>query len=175
MGSIFAGLVLVLFDFYFNIGSHSFNILPTFLGYLLILRGMSAMEGCALWRKNDLVIGALIYSVAHWLLLALVGGKIAADIILILGLAAAVLQLLVTRRIAKGFLELEKEIYEDKYGERLMGGWKLLVIATVGANLLLVLGLSAFAVIINFVGAVLYLICFGQAWKWYKDNRPRNA
>lgn len=172
MGNIFGGLVLVLFDFYFNIGSHSFNILPSFVGYLLILRGMAAVEGSALWRKNDLVIGAFVYSLLHWVGLALVGGRIASDLIFIFGVAAAVLQLLVTRRIAKGFLELEREIGADKYGERLMGGWKLLVIAMVGANILLLLGLSAFTVIINFVGAFLYLLCYCQAWKWYRDNQP---
>ncbi len=155
MKLIFIGLIFIMLEL--NVG---INILPDFVGYLLIWKGcndlakespkMAAVRPVALILTG---LTAVVYVMALLKLTAGLGiiGNII-EIAMVLG------SLLVVYMLGQGVREIETMNNVELNGVAILNSWKLLAIAEVGAYAMILLGnvLSVLTVI----GSVLVLATF---------------
>ena len=170
MRKIFAGLILLLFDF--NLGS--INILPDFVGFFLIHLGMKEVEECPCWQDCQITIGAIVFDVVSWVLLAVAGPNDTGVIGILLGVIGAALQLAVTHRVMKGICEMEEASGIPLGGEDLARWWKITLLCSIAVYVLIWTGiLSAVAGVVGLVAAICYLVAYYRGWKTYEDQRPQ--
>ena len=155
MKLIFIGLIFVMLEL--NLG---INILPDFVGYLLIWKGCSdfAKESSkmAAVRPVALILAglsAVIYVMALLKLtagLGIIGNVI--EIVMVLG------SLLVVYMLGQGIHEIETLNNVELNSVAILNSWKLLAIAEIGAYAMILLGnvLS----VLTLIGSVLVLATF---------------
>lgn len=155
MKLIFIGLIFVMLEL--NLG---INILPDFVGYLLIWKGCNdfAKESpkMAAIRPVALILAgltAVVYVMALFKLTAGLGimGNVI-EIAMVLG------SLLVVYMLGKGIHEIEVQNNVELNSVAILNSWKLLAIAEVGAYAMILLGkvLS----VLTLIGSVLVLAVF---------------
>lgn len=160
MNKIFWGLLFLFFNFNIN----NVDILPNFVGYLLIAFGMSEVkESKALASTQPLASGAAFYAIATWIM-DLLGASLG-WISALLGMISLALQLLVTYRIVMGVKELEP-IHECDLGSGALNkAWQIMALGSVLGYLLFLLApvAAAAAIIVAFLAAVYYIYRFYQS------------
>jgi len=165
---IFWGLILVLFDINLYLGRTILSILPDFVGYILILKGMAGETAFPRWeRARSLLTAAAVLTGAVWALNAVgVGAGEWAG--LLLPLIPAVMKLLVTHRVCGGFRDLEKEHGWDLQGRSLSSAWMVVALWVVLEQLMGWVGLAPM-VMIAMIAAVLFEIYF--LFRFHKSRR----
>lgn len=155
MKQIFIGLIFILLDL--NLG---INILPDFVGYLLVWKGCgdlmadSAKLGAV--RPVALILTALTAVVFVMNILGLTAGLgilgNIIEIIMVLG------SLLVIFMLGKGVCEVEAKYEIELNSVAILNSWKLLALAQVGAYALVLLGKLVSA--LNIVASIFVLATF---------------
>lgn len=114
MKKFFLGFLLVLLDFDINIGFISIGLIPDFLGYYCILKGLDELKGKS--REFDkvrpLTYGMMIYSIVMYAGDILGANKLfdswnITGINYVLGLIAVAASLYITYCISKGVYDIE--------------------------------------------------------------------
>ena len=171
MKLIFWGLVLVFFDFNLNIGACSVSVLPGFVGYWLIRRGMGQVDCDAYIRANPWVIAGIIYSAIVWVLNCI--GLLKGSVVEILSIVIEpVIQLVVLHRITKGICELEDTHGWDLYGRSLKTAWLMVAVWTVLSRLMNVLGVASLAVLallVTYAFVLYYIFRFHKSRRAFED------
>lgn len=174
MKLIFIGLIFLMLEL--NLG---INVLPDFVGYLLIWKGCSdlAQESSKLAnvRPVTLILAGLTAVVYVMTLLKLTSGLgILGNIIEI---AMVLGSLLVVYMLGQGVREMETKYEAEFNGVAILNSWKLLAVTEVAAyalillsNLLSVLGLIAsILVLATFLFKVVLLVSAYFSQKMYKE------
>ena len=167
MGKIFAGLLFVFLHFRIN----GFDLLPDFVGYLLIWLGMRSVRESETWQENFSAIAACGVSV-----IALFSRNAAEPL---LGLIGTALQLLVLYAIAQGALELEEYTGCDMRAGELRKSalfaaiW--VVLAYVGSRI--EFAAAVVPAVLAFAGLACYIVYYFKAWKAFEEwqNGPHSA
>ena len=77
MRKLFYGFLLMFLSFDLSFNGHSLDVLPDFVGYFLLIRGMKEMEAeSGLFRNpRPFAVGMMVYSAVLWIgdLLAVTG------------------------------------------------------------------------------------------------------
>ena len=155
MKLIFVGLIFIMLEL--NLG---INILPDFVGYLLIWKGCNDLgkesPKMAAVRPVALILAgltAVLYVMVLFKLTAGLGilGNVI-EIVMVLG------SLLVVYMLGRGIREIEAVNQVELNSVAILNSWKLLAIAQVGAYAMILLGkvLSVF----NLIGTVFVLAAF---------------
>lgn len=166
MGKIFAGLLFVFL--HFRVGG--FDLLPDFIGYLLIWLGMRSVQESKTWQENFSAIAACAVSI-----ITLFSGGAAGPVP---GLVTTALQLLVLYAIAKGALELEEYTGSDMRAGELRKSFLFAVIWGILAYVGSWIEITAAVVpaVLAFAGLVCYMVYCFKAWKafevWREEQRP---
>lgn len=157
MNKIFWGLLFLFLNFNIN----NVDILPNFVGYLLIAFGMGEVkEGQSFASAKPLASGTAFVAIATWVM-GLLGGSLGwGDAIL--GMISLTLQLMVTYRIAMGVKELELIRERDLGSGALNRAWQVMALGSVLGYLLFLLAPAAAvaAMIVAFLAAVYYIYRF---------------
>lgn len=170
MGKVFAGLILLFFDV--NLGP--VNILPDFVGFFLIHLGMKEVEECPCWQECQVTIAAIVLDFISWGLLAVAGQSDTGAVGIVLGVINLALQLAVTYRVMKGICEMEETSGICLNAEKLSKWWKLTLVCSIAAYILLWTVVFALAAtVVNVVAAICYLVAYYRAWKTYEDQHPQ--
>ena len=130
MNRLFWGLLFCLLDYEVTVGSAVFEILPDFVGYFLLMKGMESLAGeneyfdrGRHWAFGLLIVSVLVYGAnlmnpdamtKVWLWAA--------------ELAAMILQLLLIRRIIRGLARMERDHGLKLGTERLRAVWLILAV-----------------------------------------------
>lgn len=160
MKKIFWGFLLLFLDI--NIGS--VDILPGFVGYILICIGMGEVEGSpAFQRGRPWAIAGGILTAVFWLPLWGEG-----TVLTLATLAGTVIQLVVAYFITEGVGDLE-QLHETELGyPRLRTLWRIMLVCIVVCEVMSLLQAVVFAVIALLVCAVviiLWLVALHRARK----------
>lgn len=171
MKLIFWGLFLVFFDFYLNIDACSISVLPGFVGYWLIRRGMGQVDCGAYIRANPWVIAGIIYSAIVWVLncIGLMKGSVVEVLSVIIG---PVVQLVVLYWVTGGIRELEDVHGWDLYGRSLKTAWIMVAVWVVLSRLMNVLGVAPLAVlawIVSFAFMLYYIFRFHKSRRAFEE------
>lgn len=176
MKLIFWGLFFLFFDFNLNFGSSSISVLPEFVGYALILKGMKQVECGAYLTARPWVCAGIIYSAIVWVLNCL--GIMAqlttmAVFAILFAVAGSLLKLGVVYWITKGVCELEESLEYNLYGKSLKTAWIVLLVWIVLVQVTSLLAMAAFALIAliaSMIFMIYYLVCFHKSRKAYEER-----
>lgn len=171
MNCIFWGLALALVDVDLTLGTMTLELLPDFLGFFLIMKGMTSLAGenkffnLGRHLAFGLAIAYFIVFVAN-----LMDPESMAKVLLwCFELAALIGQLMLMKKIVAGVRQLELDENRDLKGERIQAMWLILVLLSPLAHLVswvpIVGGVCGIAELL--VG-ILFLAAFRECAKQYK-------
>ena len=129
MADIFWGFFLVFINFNLSFNAHTLNILPPFLGYLLLARGMESLaaESGLFSDIRPFALGMAVYTAVLWagdLLGVVPRGMIAT----LLGLAALAAGWYVSWAVVSAIQDLEERRQAELNGTGLRQAWAAMLI-----------------------------------------------
>lgn len=167
MNTIFIGLIFVLFDFSISIGSVTVGLIPSFVGFLLICKGVRSLYPYSYSFKSanivsfvSLIFSALLYAIDLFALSPVVFSHHAVSFIV--SILSTILYLIVLFHILKGIQEIEED-HDIKLGySQLMSCWTVilvskLLLASAGFIPLLALLCLLLSLVISIVFLVFFL------------------
>lgn len=175
MNNIFWGFFFVTLDFSLNLGNISIGLIPSFIGFWLLGKGLTELEKESTlfqkmipWTKGMMIFTAIIYACdlfGVWVFLGGIGTFI--------GIIASILNLYVTYQIVMGFKELEDYHQANIGAEKLRSAWMAKVIATLVTILIVFIPLiNIIALIVAFVLNILFLVAVYNSKKAYLELPP---
>lgn len=171
MKTLFWGFFFVYLNFNLNVNGHSLNLLPDFVGYILLLRGIRELEEeSSLFAKaRPFAVGMAVYEAILWVgaLLGVASGGLVGSLLGVISLAAS---LYISWVLVQGVREIEAHRAAELHGALLYSRWKLLAVLqaitwllTLMANLANLSALLVLAGVLAIVGIVVLLL-FLLAW-----------
>lgn len=186
MKKLFWGFLLMFLSFDLELNGHSLDVLPDFVGYILLLRGIDELnEESSLFKgARPYAIAMAIYSAILWVgeLLAITSGD--SMIASFIDLMAMIVALYIAWVLIQGVMEIESNCGADLHTVGLYKWWKGLVAIQVTAKLLsllanlanlsIILGLVTVVALVGLVLNILYLVAWWKSAKAY-ENLPESA
>jgi len=140
MNKIFIGMALVFLNFNIMVGYFNVGLLPDFVGYFFILKGITELSGLSvrLYKMTPtvLIVGAFSAMVYVMELLGGLGAGVAGHIVMLVSIN---LSLFISYNFIMGLQDIEMHRKQDLNVARLFLAWKILA---VGAFLPLVVRLT---------------------------------
>lgn len=176
MSAIFWGFFFVFLNFNLTVNDHVLNLLPPFVGYLLVMRGCRDMgEESSLFDPiRPFALGMAIYTGLLWLgdLLALTGQG--SWLTVLLGLASLVVSLYISWSVVQAIRDMEARRAAELNSVSLKTAWTVLAVAQAASWVLAVLGslLALLGVIAGLVGIVWFLVALWRSRKNYEALPP---
>lgn len=187
MKKLFWGFFFVFFNFHLSINQYTLQLLPDFVGYLLLSQGAKELETENRYFKNiqPFTVGMAVYAAILWAgeLLGLGGSGMSHQTLTgILALISTAVALYISWVLVQGVLEMESRRAADLNGGTLYQWWKgLAVLRIVGwllgrmasltnaaAMAMLATALTVASIVLN----VLYLIAWWRAAKAWEALPP---
>lgn len=186
MRKLFYGFLLMFLSFDLSVNGHTLDVLPDFVGYFLLIRGMKEMEAESGLFQNarPFAVGMMVYTAVLWVgnLLAVTGEGWLTEL---LNLIAMIVELYIAWLLIRAVRETEEARGADLSSGRLFGCWKGLVAVQAAAKLLaLMINLANVSVLISLIAVlavialvlnVLYLIAWWKATRAYEALPPKTA
>lgn len=173
MNSIFKGMIFVFLSFTFNFGNSKFDILPDFVGFFMIVKGLEELynQSDNFIKIKPFAFGLGIYTLITFMLDLLGITSQLGYLTFIIGIVYTVLLIYVTYTIILGIIDIEKNLNKSLNTDKLMSNWKLMIIFNVLTFITLFVPAIAFiCLIINIVFIILYLISFNATKNLYYEN-----
>ncbi len=134
MKTIFIGLIFILFDFSISVGPVTLGLIPTFVGFFLIAKGVKALYPYSYSFKSantvsiiSLVFSAALYAIDLFGLSSVVFAHHAVSFIV--SIVSTILYLIVLFHILKGIQEIEED-NDIKIGySQLMSCWTVILVS----------------------------------------------
>lgn len=168
MRNIFIGLLLVFLDFNFDINASRIGLIPDFLGYIYMMRGLEEITGHSNWfsKLRPLAMGMAIYSgILYGMDLLGVSASLG-FLSILLGIGSTIISLYISYGIVMGIKEMENAYLWELNAESLFSTWKLLAIFTVLMYIII------FIPFVNLIGLVVGLII--NIYFLYSFNNTKN-
>lgn len=181
MKKIFWGFLLMFLSFDLDLNGHSLDVLPDFVGYILLLQGMRELEHESDMFKNarPFAVGMTIYTAVLWVgqLLAVHAGN--GWITELLEIASTVVALYISWMLIQGVTEMEHSREADLHMADAYQRWKELAgvqvavrvlsllanLANISIILIIVAALAIAALVLN----ILYLVAWWKGVKAYEQ------
>ena len=184
MRKLFYGFLLMFLNFDLSVNGHSVDVLPDFIGYFLLIRGITEMEAESGLFQNarPFAVGMMVYTAILLVgdLLAVTGEGWLAELLSLIAMVAAIY---IAWLLIRAVRETEETRGADLNSGRLFGCWKWLVAVQAAAKLLaLMINLANVSVLISLVAVlaavmlvlnVVYLIAWRKAVRAYEALPPR--
>jgi len=176
MNNIFIGMLLIFLNFNITIGSSLIGLIPTFLGYIFIVRGLSELTGLSNWFSKILpyVKYMVLYSgLCYAMDLFGISAMIGAPVSFVLGLISIIVSFFISYNIIMGIKNIETTRMQNLNSRQLYNTWKLLVVTSLTACIFYFIEttVSAIFIVLGFAMAVYYLYIFSKTKKlFYSDT-----
>lgn len=169
MRNIFIGLILVFLDLYLDIGNSRIGLLPDFIGFILILKGIGELKDESEHFKRLIRITgvAIVYFVALYIM-DILGVYVPVSIILVLALISTIILLVITRGIISGVrqIELNNDVFLG--GSNLLNIWNpFMVTSLISIATVMIPALVIVTIIANVVISIIFLIRFNRTCNLY--------
>lgn len=130
MNELFAGMLLVFLDVNIGFNDHIFDILPDFVGYFLMMRGLETMAVESHWfeKARPVAMGMMIYSAVVYLVDVLAVTVYSRVLSFCLGIVAMAASLLLGWWTVSGVRDMERRQNRDLEGEKLQNFWLYMAI-----------------------------------------------
>ena len=172
MKNIFTGMIMVFIDFHLNIGLSRIGLIPTFLGYIFIHKGLAELAEFSPWftKLMPYCKGMIVYTIITYVL-DLLGIPPGTGIVL--GIISGIVSFYISYGIIMGVMDIEKAKSQDLNSQQLYSTWKLMVISTLITHLLLIFPVLAIpSILIAFAISIYYLLMFNKTKKLFYEEYP---
>lgn len=172
--NIFIGLLWVFLDFNLDLGTIRIGLIPDFVGYIFIIKGLEEMASQSTFfsKTKPFATGMLVFTSILYALdlfgLALVYNPMMG---LVLGLVSTAISLYITYNIVMGVSDMEKMQERNLNGFQLYNMWKVLAILNIVMYILLfipALGLMAFIALL--IVNIMFLVAFNKSKNLYEGR-----
>lgn len=178
MRSIFIGMLLIFLDFNININASTIGLIPDFIGFIFMVKGLDELSGKAASfaraRPFAVVMGVfsgLLYALDLFGVFVRLGW-----LGILLGLAGAVISLYITYTIIEGVRELEEAYKADLNSRRLTSAWKVMAIFQIIMVFTLMLPLlSLICALVSLIASIVFLVAFNNSKKLYETLPPAES
>ena len=171
MNKLFWGFFLLFLNFNLNFNASSLELLPDWLGFILLyLACQELLAESELFKKpQPFCIGLAIYDGILFLMKLLGISANLGILSWVLGLAAVCLNLYVSMLIIDALTNVEMRRNYDLCTTHLRKVWKVLAVATIAANVLLIVPVIALVcMLVACVAAIVFLVAVHgtrKAWR----------
>ena len=172
MSRLFWGFFLIFVNFNLNVNAHTLNLLPPFVGYILLLQGMRELEPESerFQGPQKFSIGMAVYTGILWLGDLLGAGSDGSWLGTVLGLVSVAVSLYVSWAVIQGVRDMENRRGTGLNGAAMQRAWAVLAVAEAScyAMLFLTPAMAAVGAIAALVGIVMMLAAFWRGKKLYE-------
>lgn len=171
MQNIFYGMVLSFLNFSFNIGNCKIGLIPDFLGYILILKGVrEIVSESEYFTKIELHIKLMVLYTLFLYIMDLLGNSSHINDIfnIVLGIIFAIIALYIVYNIIMGIIDIEKINNYNLKSDILYSLWKARVISTVLVYLTVFIpAIMLIVIMIGFIVNIGFIIKFNDSKNLY--------
>ena len=173
MRNIFLGMLFAFLDIKINLGNATIGLLPDFVGYILMIKGLEemALESVLFEKARPWAVGMTVYTAVLYGLDFLAMPVQMRFLGWVMSLAALIASLVISRWILRGILQIEANRRFQLQAAQLEQLWKPLAIVQLVAAAFgwfpLIGGLCALAA---FVMGICYLVAFNKTKNLYLDQ-----
>ncbi|MGB4660769.1 MAG: hypothetical protein WBI07_16480 [Mobilitalea sp.] len=172
MKNIFIGFILIFLDFSLNLGNSKIGLIPDFIGYIIMIKGLEEMaeESNFFIKIKPFVAGMAIYSGILYFM-DLIGASVSlGTLTYLLAFMSIVVSLYISYHIVMGVIEMEGTYQTFLNGNSLKSTWQLLAIFNVLSLVSLLIPVAAiFFILASFVVAVCFLVAFSNSKNRYYE------
>lgn len=173
MKKIFTGMLFVFLDFMLTLNTSRIELIPDFIGYILIVKGLMELSDESFWfgKVRPYAIGMAIYSGILYVF-DLFGMTNSTGVLSwVLELFSTGISLYISYGIVMGVQNIESMQNRNLRGDELMAKWKLYAILSAIIYLLVFIPvLNILAIIAGFVIAIYFLVAFHRTTKLYEQG-----
>ena len=179
MKRIFWGFFFVFINFNLSFNAHTLNLIPTFVGYILLYQaaGELAGENRRFDQLRPFAIAMAVYTGLLWVgdLLGVTSGGSWLDTIL--GLAALAVSLYISWNVVQAVLEMESSSGMELNGASVRTAWFILLAAQIAGTLggMLLGPLALMALIALLVGVIWFLAALWKCAVCCGGRPPRDG
>lgn len=171
MKSIFIGYLLIFLDFNFNLNGHVIGILPDFIGFILIAKGLQELsrESERFPKVRPWAIGMAVYTAVLYVL-DLVGFNVDIQwLMLILSLIATSITLYISYSVILGVKDIEANRNADLNSEKLRTTYIPMAVLQVVSHLgIFIPYLAIVCSIISVILVIVFLVQLNRTKKAYE-------
>ena len=173
MGNLFIGFMLIFLDFNLNLGNSTIGLIPDFIGYIVMIKGLEQMdkESAFFMKIKPYVTGMAFYSTFLYLL-DLLGVSISLGVLTyVLAIISTVISLYISYNIVMGVIDMEGKYNTYLNGNSLKSTWTLLAVFNILSFVTLMIPLiSLISIIGSFIVAIIFLVAFNNSKNLYYDT-----
>lgn len=160
MRNIFIGMLLVFLDFNFDFDTSRIGLIPDFIGYIFIIKGLAEMteKSSRFAKVRPHAIGMLIYTAILYVM-DVFGASAALEVwaAFVVGLVSTIISLYISYNIVMGVGDMQRVQERQLNADGLYFMWKLLAVFSIGSIITLWIPLLN---IISIIVAIIITICF---------------
>ncbi|NLG36645.1 MAG: hypothetical protein GX549_01420 [Clostridiales bacterium] len=178
MNNIWIGFIFIFLDFNLDINASRIGLIPDFVGYILMLRGLAEMaqESPRFEQARPYAVGMTIYTAMLYALdlfgFSFAGGGYLAYL---LGLASTAISLFISYLIVMGVRDIENQTGRSLRSEPLYSAWKVMAVLSAALYILILIPvLGILCLILGFIIYIFFLYSFNQSKNLYYQ-RPLGA
>ena len=174
MNRLVLGMLFVFLDIPLELGSATLELLPDFVGYLLMMKGLRelSVESTVFQRGETVALVMAVIHGVHWLMDFFAASVQAELYAWLVGLVVTVLDLVLTYWVVKGVEDMERRYHWVLQAGKLRSMWLVQLVLTILCTLLNWLPLvGTVCVIASFVVAVCFLVAMNDTRKRYYQNK----
>jgi len=172
MRNIFIGFILIFLDFNLDLGNSRIGLIPDFIGYIVIIRGLEEMfeESTLFMKVKPFVAGMAVYTGILYFL-DLVGVSMSLGVLTyVLALTSTAISLYISYNIVMGVIDMEGKYNRPLNGDSLKSTWTLLAVFNVLSFVsLLIPPVAIISIIASFIVTICFLVAFNNSKNLYYD------
>ena len=172
MNKLFWGFFFLFLNFSVNMDASSLQLLPDWVGFILLYAACNELESeSELFQKpRPFCVGLAVYTGILWLMDLLGIGANLGILSWILGLTATCLNLYVSMLIIDAITNMEMRRNYDLCSAYLRRVWKVVAVATIAANVLLIVPVVAVVcALVAAVAGIVFLVAIHKTRKAYRQ------
>lgn len=174
MRNIFIGLLFVFLNFNINMGNSSIGLIPTFIGYIYIGKGLIELAEQSEWftRLKTYAAGMAIYSgIIYVMDLIGISKAMGTMSAMLLGLVSTVFSLYISYGIIMGVKDIEAANQWELNSISLFSTWKVLALCSILGYLLLIIPMVGFiSIILGIIVSICFLYSFSKTKNMYYNQ-----
>lgn len=173
MNNLFYGLLLVFLDFNLSFNDHTFELLPDFLGYYLMMRGLEELDNESDYfaKARPFAMGMMIYTAVLYALDVLAVTVYLEFVSWVLGLLATIVSLVIGYWVVSGIQDIETRHGWDLQGQRLRSMWLYTaVLQGIAYVCVWIPWVSIMGSLAAFIMGICYLVAFNSSRKLYQAH-----
>ncbi len=170
MSNLFIGMLLVFLDFNLNLGNSTIGLIPDFIGYFIMVKGLVELSGESSNFTKVIAVGKgmIIYAGVIYIFDLLGISHNLGVITYLLGLISTIASLYISYHVVIGIKDIEEQSSKYLNADGLYRTWRIMAIFSVVMYLLIFIPLLALiGVLVGLGVSVYYLVVFNRTKNLY--------